>query len=179
MGITLFWYNLSIVSSGLSGLHCRKALEGAPMHNPSYRKTLLAISIAPPKQTMSRTEVYEVLNRVDREAALIGAGVPSALELPVFRNCAYTRDERENFEIFKTANKLNLKEILYAYGNKCFYCKCSFEVGADRRKWRTWDHMTPISRGGRNDMSNLVPCCFSCNNKKHHKTADEFLMAFR
>jgi hypothetical protein len=37
------------------------------------------------------------------------------------------------------------------------------------------DHMTPISRGGSNDISNIVLSCAPCNLKKGSKTAEEFL----
>ena len=37
------------------------------------------------------------------------------------------------------------------------------------------DHMTPLSRGGSNDWTNLAIACQSCNRKKHTKTVIEFL----
>ncbi len=37
------------------------------------------------------------------------------------------------------------------------------------------DHMIPLSRGGRNDWSNLAITCESCNLRKNNKTAEEFL----
>jgi hypothetical protein len=37
------------------------------------------------------------------------------------------------------------------------------------------DHMTPISRGGSNDISNIALSCATCNLKKHAKTAEEFM----
>lgn len=37
------------------------------------------------------------------------------------------------------------------------------------------DHMTPISRGGSNDISNIALSCAACNLKKHTQTAEEFL----
>ena len=37
------------------------------------------------------------------------------------------------------------------------------------------DHMTPISRGGSNEISNIALSCATCNLKKHAKTAEEFL----
>ena len=36
------------------------------------------------------------------------------------------------------------------------------------------DHATPLSRGGTNSLDNLIPCCVSCNSKKHDKTLVEF-----
>ena len=36
------------------------------------------------------------------------------------------------------------------------------------------DHVTPISRGGRNDMSNIVACCRLCNADKSDLTLTEW-----
>mgnify|MGYP001573819643 CR=1 FL=1 len=54
-------------------------------------------------------------------------------------------------------------------GNVCIYC------GEARPLTR--DHKIPISRGGSDDISNIVPACHSCNAKKQAKTASEFLAA--
>lgn len=53
------------------------------------------------------------------------------------------------------------------FGNACVYC------GTTERL--TIDHMIPLSRGGTDDIENIVPACRSCNSKKHDKTAEEFL----
>lgn len=37
------------------------------------------------------------------------------------------------------------------------------------------DHMTPKSRGGTDDLSNLALVCKSCNAMKKDRTAEEFL----
>jgi len=37
------------------------------------------------------------------------------------------------------------------------------------------EHMTPLSRGGMHEPSNLTLACPSCNLRKHTKTAEEFL----
>lgn len=31
-------------------------------------------------------------------------------------------------------------------------------------------HITPLSKGGRNTLSNLIALCESCHSKAHHKT---------
>ena len=39
------------------------------------------------------------------------------------------------------------------------------------------DHRTPISRGGTNDISNILPACRSCNSEKHTRTEAEYRAA--
>ncbi len=39
------------------------------------------------------------------------------------------------------------------------------------------EHMTPLSRGGTNDITNLVFSCSNCNLSKHDKTVDEWRAA--
>ena len=152
------------------------------MPKPSY--------VMPPPPQLTCAEVFQVLSRHDEEAAAAYAsmhgGTPSPnyqrrshtiteKDLPKFRHYRFMRTEREDFELFKKRKSSNLKQRLTECGNRCFYCKCGFKAGRDRERWRTWDHMTPISRGGSNELSNLVPCCFTCNNKKRWRTAEEFL----
>lgn len=54
---------------------------------------------------------------------------------------------------------------------RCFYCGLhtnpfggSFCI----------DHMTPLSRGGSNDLTNLAPCCKHCNADKATMNVQEF-----
>lgn len=39
----------------------------------------------------------------------------------------------------------------------------------------TIDHVVPKISGGTERMSNLVTCCFDCNNRKGNRSLDEFL----
>jgi len=54
-----------------------------------------------------------------------------------------------------------------AYDNRCFYCDCEEVLVAD--------HTTPLSRGGSDNIENIVPSCADCNNRKHTMTYDEFV----
>ncbi len=36
----------------------------------------------------------------------------------------------------------------------------------------TVDHIVPVVSGGRNDIANIQPLCYQCNNKKHMQTID-------
>jgi hypothetical protein len=52
--------------------------------------------------------------------------------------------------------------------NLCMYCGLHFRA-ADL----TRDHITPISRGGRDAWTNVVTACRRCNNHKGGRTPEE------
>jgi hypothetical protein len=53
----------------------------------------------------------------------------------------------------------------------CQYCGAKDDL--------TIDHIIPSSRGGKDEWSNLVCCCISCNSKKGNKTPEEANMMLR
>jgi hypothetical protein len=55
-----------------------------------------------------------------------------------------------------------------AYQHRCGYCG----TGNVRI---TKDHATPLARGGRDDIENIIPACLPCNRRKQVKTAEEFM----
>ena len=55
------------------------------------------------------------------------------------------------------ATKLNRKNIFRRDGFKCAYC--------GSKKQLSLDHIIPKSKGGEDSWTNLVTCCFDCNNK--------------
>lgn len=58
--------------------------------------------------------------------------------------------------------------IWVAGGKLCSYCDVVMTEQPDP------DHVVPISRGGRNDLGNIVPCCRLCNSDKCDMTLDEW-----
>lgn len=52
------------------------------------------------------------------------------------------------------------QELLSSYADMCAYC---LEPAESR------DHVVPLSRGGSDDIDNLVPACLTCNKSKNDK----------
>ena len=50
------------------------------------------------------------------------------------------------------------RDIKYAFGGFCVYCRC--------KRATTLDHIKPRSKGGNSLRSNLVPACVECNHSK-------------
>ncbi len=50
------------------------------------------------------------------------------------------------------------------YGNKCVACGSWVAL--------TVDHVVPLSKGGRNDITNIQPLCLTCNLKKGQQAID-------
>jgi 5-methylcytosine-specific restriction endonuclease McrA len=63
---------------------------------------------------------------------------------------------------------LNNRTLFKRDGNICMYCGLQF-----RTSELTRDHITPISRGGRDAWTNVVTACRRCNNHKGGRTPEE------
>lgn len=61
----------------------------------------------------------------------------------------------------------DLRRLVLRFRGLCAYC------GAN--PWRHFDHVIPLSRGGRHTIGNLLPACQECNCSKHART----VMAWR
>lgn len=87
----------------------------------------------------------------------------------------------ERYRVYRDARKAKLRgaagfydefEVVQMYDDQqglCAYC--------DSPLFGTYDidHMHPLSRGGRNDWTNLAIACQRCNRRKRAKTAAEFM----
>jgi len=67
------------------------------------------------------------------------------------------------------------RQVIYDRdGHRCRYC--GERVTALTRQV---DHVVPASRGGTNDVENLVTACVACNRRKGSKTLSEAAMTLR
>lgn len=63
----------------------------------------------------------------------------------------------------------DIARMVDAQQGKCYYCLAPF--GNDYHV----DHLTPVSRGGSSDASNLACTCQKCNLQKNSKTVREYI----
>lgn len=94
----------------------------------------------------------------------------------------FNRDKVKIYNKFRyylriKAGELSIKTIQNIYEDNikqfgtltCYLCLKPIPFGKD-----TFEHKTPLSRGGDNQYSNLAISCRSCNCKKYNKTLEEY-----
>lgn len=94
-------------------------------------------------------------------------------ELVRARNNAWRRANPEKMRIEwakKRARKASVKStltkaewdaIVESFDSRCAYCLAKLQKP-------TIDHLVAITRGGDHESENVVPCCQSCNSRKHN-----------
>ena len=105
----------------------------------------------------------EIIAVHDREVR----AVTFSFKLPsVIRLLRYVKIKRRfDYVPFSRAN-------IYARDKfTCQYCAGRFATDE-----LTFDHVLPVSQGGRKDWENIVTCCVSCNRRKGGRTPDEARM---
>ena len=105
----------------------------------------------------------EIIAHHDREVR----AVSFSFKLPsVIRLLRYVRiKKRFDYVPFSRANIYARDEF------KCQYCADVFPT-----QELTFDHVIPVSQGGRKDWENIVTCCVSCNRRKGGRTPEEARM---
>ena len=64
----------------------------------------------------------------------------------------------------------DLERMARRYDMACGYCQSGFTETNPLE----WDHVIPVSRGGRHSIGNLIPACRSCNRNKQVKFVTEW-----
>lgn len=80
-----------------------------------------------------------------------------------------------NNQVVGSHTEREWNSLVVAWGWRCFYCAKPVNEEAEPI-WDalTKDHLVPLSRGGSDDIGNIVPACFNCNRLKGAMTIDEF-----
>lgn len=101
---------------------------------------------------------------------------------------AYYEQNKEEVHIraflHKAKSRTNLKvkgshtyeqwqSLVEQHEHKCYYCGV-LTTNEEGKTKLTRDHILPLSRGGTDDISNVVPSCKSCNGSKGNKTLEEW-----
>jgi len=71
-------------------------------------------------------------------------------------------------------NAPSKRNVLVRDGFTCAYCSRKLTMNSV-----TKDHIVPMSRGGKDLLSNIVACCIDCNSRKADQTPDEAGMPLR
>ena len=102
----------------------------------------------------------EVISEYEREihSVSITFRLPSVIRLLRY----ITIKRRFDYVPFSRAN-------IYARDNNCCqYCGEKFPLSE-----LTFDHVVPVSKGGRKDWENIVSSCITCNRRKGNRTPAE------
>lgn len=67
----------------------------------------------------------------------------------------------------KNLSSRDLSEKLLSANGVCEYCASTVER-------LSFDHKTPLSRGGKHTLKNIAIVCLSCNGRKQARTLSEF-----
>lgn len=61
---------------------------------------------------------------------------------------------------------------------KCPYCGIEMDTQSTKdynHRYRTLDHMIPLSKGGRHASYNIIACCCGCNIKKKDRDLEDWI----
>jgi 5-methylcytosine-specific restriction endonuclease McrA len=105
--------------------------------------------------------VYNDIARADR----VSYPVPAVVVLKSYVRIGRTRPQ------FSFPSKRN---ILIRDNFTCAYCECRLSLGTCTR-----EHVIPTSRGGKDDLLNVVSACSTCNHKKADRTPGEAGMTLK
>lgn len=62
--------------------------------------------------------------------------------------------------------------------DRCQWCGGKFDQKVNRGRAPTRDHLTPVSRGGGNDLTNLALACYQCNHVRGSRIASPTMPFF-
>lgn len=99
----------------------------------------------------------------NREARLLYAKEYQKKNPHVVSATALNRKSKGEFKL----SGRDMRRIQKIQNNRCYYCQCVMSSpGRSLPTSLQWDHVVPLSRGGKNSFGNIVAACRSCNSSK-------------
>ncbi len=80
----------------------------------------------------------------------------------IFRLKSIRRVLEEEYPV----SRADLRGLMARHDGTCAYCGVA--------EAKSIDHVVPVTRGGKNSIGNLVPCCRPCNSSKGNKLLSEW-----
>lgn len=80
----------------------------------------------------------------------------------------YVEFNREG-KLSKSSRQKLWQKVYEKYGNNCYLCGRILDA-----QNRTVDHIHPLTMWGTNNIENLRPCCYTCNQQKGKKNLYDF-----
>lgn len=138
--------------------------NGLPIYGTSMKKVLLL------------NATYEPLNtiKVERAMVLVINNKVDIVHSNLMHKIRTVNDEYPWPEVVRLKNyvRVKFKDLSPSKKNiidrdgSCQYC------GLTKRL--TIDHVIPVSKGGENSWTNMVTCCWDCNNRKGNRSPEEW-----
>lgn len=148
---------------------CRECANAYRRQNPRYLAKAREYKRQRPDVMQRQRREYRENNR-EREAAKQREWYQANLE--ACRLKALQKARRRHAQTYNAEGSHTVEEWLAklaAYQGKCHWCGQTITGRAHG------DHLIPLSRGGSDDISNVVPSCASCNTRKKDKLPHEFM----
>lgn len=99
----------------------------------------------------------------NREARLLYAKEYQKRNPHIVSATALNRKSKGEFKL----SGRDMRRIQAIQNNKCYYCQCTMSSpGRSLPTSLQWDHVVPLSRGGKNSFGNIVAACRACNSSK-------------
>jgi|SRR5579859_100673 len=135
-------------------------------NNPDYRREYTReyrANLGPGARKQEHATYYQThKEQVSKRVSAYNKANPDVLQLKNSRRRALLANAPGNW------TRQEFKELCEAVDYYCSYCHERFDK-------LTADHIIPLSRGGSNDITNIIPACGPCNYSKQDKTPLEFI----
>lgn len=164
-------YRTEVRRSQFCSLQCKGEAYRRTCRLPADHPVAMLIKVQREQRSRVKTPTFapEV-----RECAWCGIEFTAAIRTQVFCTAAHKvkakRNRRRGRQYGSTSHFTwsEFTRLFIRFDRRCAYCENVIEGQADP------DHVVPLSRGGSNSITNILPSCRGCNSDKRDLLLDEW-----